>query len=214
MATIKTDIKALDSFWNLGLKPGGLIIISARPGMGKTSFLLSIGERISQNHRTQLISLENTIGRLKQNNIPDSILLDDSLEYNVELLSELIFQNKPEVVLIDYIQLMNGDKEKLIKDLKNIAVKFNICIIATSQISRETDYRSDKRPIIEDLTSSGKMFNADSISCIDNLTFSYRNNYYNGDSQKPDTIELFQYFSGNKKVVLLDWLSLHKNGGN
>jgi replicative DNA helicase len=214
MATIKSDIKALDSFWNLGLKPGGLIVISARPGMGKTSFLLSIGERISQNHRTQLISLENTIGRLKHNILPDSILLDDSPEYNIELLSELILQTKPEIVLIDYIQLMNGDKENLIKDLKNIAEKFNICIIVTSQISRKPDYRSDKRPIIEDLTNSCKMFNADTISCIDNLTFLYRNNYYNGDSQKPDTIELIQYFSANKKVVLLDWLSLHKNEDN
>lgn len=204
----------MDSFWNLGLKPGGLIIISARPGMGKTSFLLSIGERLSYNHRTQLISLENAIGPLKQNNIPGSILIDDSLEYNVELLSELIFQNKPEVVLIDYIQLITGDKEKLIKDLKNIAVKFNICVIATSQICREPDYRSDKRPIIEDLTNSCKMFNADTISCIDNLTFFYRDNYYNGDSQKSDTIELIQYFSGNKEVVLLDWLSLHKNEDN
>jgi replicative DNA helicase len=214
MATIKTDIKALDSFWKLGLKPGGLIVISARPGMGKTSFLLSIGERLSQNHRTQLISLENTIGRLKHKNIADSILLDDSLEYNVELLSELIFQNKPEVVLIDYIQLMNVDKEKLIKDLKDIAEKFKICIIATSQISREPDYRSDKRPIIEDLTTSGKMFNSDNISYIDSLTFLYSDNYYKGDSQKTDTIELIQYFSVNKMVVRLDWLSLHKNEDN
>lgn len=211
---IKTGIKKLDSFWNLGMKSGGLIVISARPGMGKTSFLLSIGKRISQNHRTQLISLENAIGRLKQNSITDSILLDESPEYSVELLLELILQNKPEVVLIDYIQLMNGDKENLIKELKNSAVKFNICIIVTSQISREPDYRSDKRPIIEDLTTSCKMFNADTISCIDNLTFFYRDNYYNRDSQKTDAIELIQYFSGIKKVVQLDWLSLHKNEDN
>jgi replicative DNA helicase len=39
---ITTEIKELDSFWNLGMKPGGLIVIAARPGMGKTSFLLSI----------------------------------------------------------------------------------------------------------------------------------------------------------------------------
>lgn len=211
---IKTDIKELDSFWNLGMKPGGLIIISARPGMGKTSFLLSIGERISQNHRTQLLSLENSIGRLKRNNIPDSILLDDSPEYNVELLSELILQNKPEVVLVDYIQLMNGNKENLVKDLKTIALKFNICLIVTSQISREPEYRSDKRPIINDLTNSSKMFNSDNISYVDNLTFFYRDHYYNRDSQTPDTIELIQYIFGNKKVVHIDWSSLNKNKEN
>ena len=213
---IRTENKELDSFWNLGMKPGGLIVIAARPGMGKTSFLLSIGERISQKHKTQLISLENSISRLKQNNISDSILIDDSPENNVELLSEIISQNKPEVVLIDYIQLMTGNRENLIKDLKTIAVKFNICLIVTSQISREPEYRalSDRRPIVNDLTTSGTLFNSDNISYIDNLTFFYRDHYYNRDSQKPDTIELIQYDYGNKKVIQLDWLSLHKNEEN
>ncbi len=213
---IRTENKELDSFWNLGMKPGGLIVIAARPGMGKTSFLLSIGERISQKHKTQLISLENSISLLKQNNISDSILIDDSPESNVELLSEIISQNKPEVVLIDYIQLMTGNRENLIKDLKTIAVKFNICLIVTSQISREPEYRafSDRRPIINDLTTSGTLFNSDNISYIDNLTFFYRDHYYNRDSQKPDTIELIQYDYGNKKVIKLDWLSLHKNEEN
>ena len=213
---IRTENKELDSFWNLGMKPGGLIVIAARPGMGKTSFLLSIGERISQKHKTQLISLENSISLLKQNNISDSILIDDSPESNVELLSEIISQNKPEVVLIDYIQLMTGNRENLIKDLKAIAVKFNICLIVTSQISREPEYRalSERRPIINDLTTSGTLFNSDNISYIDNLTFFYRDHYYNRDSQKPDTIELIQYDYGNKKVIKLDWLSLHKNEEN
>ncbi len=213
---IRTENKELDSFWNLGMKPGGLIVIAARPGMGKTSFLLSIGERISQKHKTQLISLENSISRLKQNNISDSILIDDSPENNVELLSEIISQNKPEVVLIDYIQLVTGNRENLIKDLKAIAVKFNICLIVTSQISREPEYRalSERRPIISDLTTSGTLFNSDNIAYIDHLTFFYRDHYYNRDSQKPDTIELIQYDYGNKKVIQLDWLSLHKNEEN
>ncbi len=213
---IRTENKELDSFWNLGMKPGGLIVIAARPGMGKTSFLLSIGERISQKHKTQLISLENSISRLKQNNISDSILIDDSPENNVELLSEIISQNKPEVVLIDYIQLMTGNRENLIKDLKAIAVKFNICLIVTSQIGRDPEYRalSDRRPIINDLTTSGTLFNSDNISYIDNLTFFYRDHYYNRDTQKPDTIELIQYDYGNKIVIQLDWLSLHKNEEN
>ena len=208
---IKTENKELDSFWNLAMKPGGLIVIAARPGMGKTSFLLSIGERISQKHKTQLISLETSVDRLKQNKLSDSILIDDSPENNVELLSEIISQNKPEVVLIDYVQLMSGNAENLIKDLKTIAVKFNICLIVTSQISREPEYRLDRRPIINDLTIGGKLFNSDNIAHIDSLTFFYRDNYYNRDSQEPDTIELIQYDNGNKKVIQLDWLSLHKN---
>ena len=205
---IKTENKELDFFWNLGLKPGGLILIAARPGMGKTSFLLSIGDRISQNHKTQLISLENSVSRLQQNNISDLILIDDSPENNVELLTEIFSKNKPEVVLIDYIQLMTGNRENLIKDLKTMAVKFNICLIVTSQISREPEYRSDKRPIINDLTTNGKLFNSDNISYIDNLTFFYRDHYYNRDSLKPDTIELIQYDKGNMITIQLNWSSM------
>ena len=205
---IKTENKELDFFWNLGLKAGGLILIAARPGMGKTSFLLSIGERISRNHKTQLISLENSVSRLKQNNISDLILIDDSPENNVEHLTEKLSKNKSEVVLIDYIQLMTGNRENLIKDLKTMTVKFNICLIVTSQISREPEYRSDKRPIISDLTTNGTLFNSDNISFIDNLTFFYRDNYYNRDSQKTDEIELIQYDKGEMKKIQLNWSNL------
>ena len=44
---------------------------------------------------------------------------DDSTENNVELLTEIFSQNKPEVVLIDYIQLMTGNRENLIKDWRS-----------------------------------------------------------------------------------------------
>lgn len=61
--------------------------------MGKTGFLLSIGNRIAQKHKTQLISLENSLKRVNQYNLSDSILINDSYEINVERLSELIAKN-------------------------------------------------------------------------------------------------------------------------
>ena len=205
---MKTENKELNSFWSLGMKPGGLIVIAARPGMGKSSFLLSIGKQISKHHKTQLISLETSIQYLKHKNLSDSILIDDTPWINLDRLSEIILQNKPELVLIDYLQLMIDNREDLIKELKNIAVKFNICLIVTSQIGREPEYRSDKRPIINDLTTNGKLFNSDNISFIDNLTFFYRDHYYNRDSQKPDEIELIQYDKGNMITIQLNWSSL------
>lgn len=35
---INTEIRELDSFWNSGLKPGGLIVIAARPEWVKLVF--------------------------------------------------------------------------------------------------------------------------------------------------------------------------------
>jgi replicative DNA helicase len=205
---IKTGNKELDLFWNLGLKPGGLVLIAARPGIGKTSFLLSIGNQISKHHKTQLISLETSASNLKTKNISDSILIDDSPAVNIEQLSEIISQNKPEIVLIDYIQLMTGNRENLLQDLKAIAVKFKVCLIVTSQIGREPEYRSDRRPIINDLTVGGSLFNINNLTYIENLTFLYFDSYYNRDSQKPDEIELIQYDEVNMKKIQLNWSNL------
>jgi len=207
---IKTENKELNSFWNLGLKPGGLIVIAARPGMGKTSFLLSIGSQISRHHNTQLISLETSAIRLKQKSISDSIMVDDSPEINLDRISKIILQNNSEVVLIDYIQLMTGNSNNIIIDLKNIAVKYNVCIIVASQIRRDLEYRAitDRRPIISDLTASGSIFNSDSVAYIDNLTFLYRDSYYDKDSQKSDKIELIKYDKENMLKIELDWESL------
>ncbi len=207
---IKTENKELNSFWNLGLKLGGLIVIAARPGMGKTSFLLSIGSQISRHHNTQLISLETSDIQLMQKSISDSIMVDDSPEINLDRLSKIILQNNPEVVLIDYIQLMTDNSNNIIIDLKNIAVKYNVCIIVASQIRRDLEYRAitDRRPIISDLTASGSIFNSDSVAYIDNLTFLYRDSYYDKDSQKPDKIELIQYDKENMLKIELDWESL------
>lgn len=207
---IKTENKELNSFWNLGLKLGGLIVIAARPGMGKTSFLLSIGSQISRHHNTQLISLETSDIQLMQKSISDSIMVDDSPEINLDRLLKIILQNNPEVVLIDYIQLMTDNSNNIIIDLKNIAVKYNVCIIVASQIRRDLEYRAitDRRPIISDLTASGSIFNSDSVAYIDNLTFLYRDSYYDKDSQKPDKIELIQYDKENMLKIELDWESL------
>jgi replicative DNA helicase len=204
---IKTENKELNSFWNLGLKPGGLIVVAARPAMGKTSFLLLIGSQISKHHKTLLISLETSAIGLKQKSISDSILVDDSPEIDLGRLLKVISQYQPEVILIDYIQLMTGKAKNLIIDLKNIAVKSNVCVIVASQIRRDPECRAitDRRPIISDLTAGGSIFNSDSLAHIDNLTFLYRDSYYGGDSQKADKIELIQYENENMFKVQFDW---------
>lgn len=213
---IKTGNKELDTFWKSGLKPGGLIIISGRPGMGKTTTLLSIGKRIAEEHKTLLISLEIPIRLLKKwkdcgSNPTFLFDIDDTPQINLERLSEKIIQHSPSVVLIDYIQLISGNRDELIRGLKTIAVKFNICIIASSTLGREPEYRLDKRPIITDLTASeGTDFNSSDIDYaeivyIDNLTFIYRDEYYNRNSQKRNKIEFIRYDKQNIEVIELDW---------
>lgn len=89
-----------------------------------------------------------------------------------------------EMFYLDYIQLCraankmsgqdaNRDMSEVSRKLKQIALQLNIVIFALSQLSRECEKRSDKRPILSDLRDSGAIeANADVV-----LLF-YRDEYY------------------------------------
>ena len=78
-----------------------------------------------------------------------------------------IQENGVKVIIIDYLQLMSsfrhrGNRENEIsyisRELKNMAKEFNVCVIASSQLSRAIENRSGaegKRPLLSDLRDSG-----------------------------------------------------------
>jgi len=68
------------------------------------------------------------------------------------------------LVMLDYIQLMEGDSDnrqeavgKNTRMLKNAARDFNIPLIALSQVSRASSVRDDKKPRMSDLRDSGQI---------------------------------------------------------
>ena len=87
------------------------------------------------------------------------------------------------LVIIDYLQLMTGDKSKdanrtneissISRGLKKLARELNITIIALSQLSRAVEQRDDKRPILSDLRESGSI-----EQDADLVVFAYREAYY------------------------------------
>ena len=99
--------------------------------------------------------------------------------------------DKPHVVFIDYLQLLNSDKaqserrldiEKISRDLKIIAKENNCVIIALSQLSRGVENRQNKRPMLSDLRESG------SIEQDANMVmFLYREDYYDEMLQDRET---------------------------
>ena len=84
-----------------------------------------------------------------------------------EIKTILLEQNTLGLVIIDYLQLMQGSNfrqgnrvqelSQITRDLKNLAREFNIPIIALSQLSRNVDTRVDQRPILSDLRESGSI---------------------------------------------------------
>jgi len=79
----------------------------------------------------------------------------------------LFEQGQIDLVIIDYLQLMQSPKSKMenrvqelsliTRALKNLARQFNIPIIALSQLSRNVENRLDKKPILSDLRESGSI---------------------------------------------------------
>ena len=127
---ISTGYNNLDAAWGY-LKKSQLILVAARPGMGKTTFLVNIGKRIANNHAVLLISLEqskiNMIKRYGELNFT----INDSPEFNIEKLKDAIIESNCEIILIDYIQLIDGVRNNIINSLKALAIELNVCVSAS-----------------------------------------------------------------------------------
>jgi replicative DNA helicase len=69
--------------------------------------------------------------------------------------------------------------------LKLLAREFKVPILALAQLSRKLEERQDKRPINSDLRDSGAI-----EQDADSIVFIYRDDYYNQQSDKPNTAEI------------------------
>ncbi|MEE9314941.1 MAG: replicative DNA helicase [Rhizobiaceae bacterium] len=87
-----------------------------------------------------------------------------------------------DVLIIDYIQLMTGNKRtdnrvqeitEITTGLKALCKELNVPIIALSQLSRQVENRDDKRPQLSDLRESGSI-----EQDADVVMFVYREEYY------------------------------------
>lgn len=219
---VPSGFTALDQVTG-GWQKSDLIIVAARPSMGKTAFILTAvrNAAVQKNKAVAIFSLEMSSLQLTNRLLSGEAELNSDklrkgylneadwkqLHAKIGLLSQApIFiddtpalsilelrgkcrrlkqQHNIELIVVDYLQLMQGSTDKggnreqeisqISRALKNIAKELNVPVIALSQLSRAVETRGgDKRPMLSDLRESGSI-----EQDADMVMFLYRPEYYN-----------------------------------
>ena len=98
------------------------------------------------------------------------------------------------LIVIDYLQLMTGggnpenrqlEVSEISRNLKILARELEVPIVALSQLSRQLEARSDKRPMLSDLRESGSL-----EQDADVVMFLYRDEVYNPESPDKGSAEV------------------------
>ena len=210
-----------------GFQRGDLIIVAARPSMGKTAMCLNIAANIAApGLPVAIFSLEMSqlqlayrltsahaqieTSRLRAGKVAEKewtrlgegiagqaqwpVYIDDTpspgLSHIVSQCRRLKAQKGDlGMVFIDYLQLMDGTQgggkgenesqqlAKLTRRLKMMARELDAPVVVLSQLSRGVESRTDKRPVMSDLRSSGAIEqDADVVMML------YREEYYTPDT--------------------------------
>jgi replicative DNA helicase len=200
---VPTGLPHLDQMTG-GWQKGDLIILAARPSMGKTSMAMNMGLAAAKaGKKVRIFSLE-----VRAQNLVDKMILSyldiDSNDYRLGYITASQWEtiegarklvgglpvriddhssstfphmkavvrgdiragNKPDLVIIDYLQLATPEKgnrnynrenevAQMSRAAKAIAKDLDIPVILLSQMSREVEKRKGNRPQLSDLRESG-----------------------------------------------------------
>lgn len=116
------------------------------------------------------------------------------------------------LIVIDYLQLMqtghrveNRTTEvgEISRAMKIMAKELNVPVVCCAQLSRASEQRQDKRPMLSDLRESGSI-----EQDADIVIFLYRESYYNRDSEDTNTAECIvaKNRHGTTGTIKLQWL--------
>lgn len=215
-----------------GFQKGDMILIAARPSMGKTAFAMNIAQyaAIRNNNSVAVFSLEMSkeqlayrmlcseanidMLKLRTGNLDDDdwvrlaqsagplasakLFIDDTPGISItEIRSKcrrLKIEYGLDLIIIDYLQLMQGriktenrqqEVSEISRSIKALAKEMDTPVIALSQLSRAPEARADHRPMLSDLRESGSI-----EQDADVVSFLYRDEYYNKESEKKNIAEV------------------------
>ena len=246
---LSTGLMDLDRQIN-GLNRSDLLLVAARPAMGKTAFALNLCLNVAKKYdktvamfslemsreqlAMRLLSIESFVdgkklqtGKLSPeewNKISmaatalsqTDIRVDDNPSITVaEMNAKCRRLDNLGLIIIDYLQLMNGSGygkggdsrvnvvSEISRSLKIMAKDLNVPVICLSQLSRGPESRTDKRPMLSDLRESGAI-----EQDADSVMFLYRDEYYNPNTEEKGVAECIvaKNRHGEVGTVKLQWV--------
>lgn len=112
-ARITTGMRELDRVLGGGIVPGSLILVGGDPGIGKSTLLLQVCQKLSKDKNVLYISGEESPAQIKlrANRMGD---FNENLkllcETNLDMIRSVIENKRPELVIIDSIQTMYSEE--------------------------------------------------------------------------------------------------------
>ena len=183
---VSTGFPTLDQMTG-GLQTGDLIVVAARPGLGKTAFSASVAKHISLKEKLPVAWFPMEIEGTSKLDLSDLSAATRTLHEQHGQLG---------LVVVDYLQLMcdlkhDGEScatelSKILCGLKLLAKDLRCPVIVLSQVNRSVEVRRDKRPMLSDLREVGAIeLHADVVMIV------YRDNYYyRNSSRDPEVVEI------------------------
>ena len=246
---LSTGMRDLDAKIN-GLNRSDLLLLAARPAMGKTAFALNLCLNVAKKYdktvamfslemsreqlAMRLLAIESFVdsqkmatGKLSEDEwtklcmasaalSQTDIRVDDNASITVaEMSAKCRRVENLGLVIVDYLQLMNGSgygkggdsRVNVVSDisrsLKIMAKDLNVPVVCLSQLSRGPEGRTDKRPMLSDLRESGAI-----EQDADEVLFLYRDEYYNPNTEDKGVAECIvaKNRHGEVGTVKLQWI--------
>ena len=220
---LPTGFRDLDELLQ-GLQKGNLVVVAARPGIGKSSFVTNIARNVAvdSGKPVAMVSLEMSrmeIGmrllcgeaRVPQDKVRRAMVAPEDWGRIVEAaetldrapiwivdsgnVTILDIRSKARklaarneglgLIIVDYLQLMTSHQRvesrqqeiaEISRSLKLLAKELEIPVMAVSQLNRDPEKRTDKRPQLADLRESGAIEQDSDV-----VMFIHREDVYNRD---------------------------------
>lgn len=203
-----------------GLGAGEFVVIGARPGVGKTQFLVNVALHISLNQPVAFFSCDVSLKVLSKrfisavSGIPiikidrhdlcdddkekltncteefkkHQLFINEGNELTIQALrltcEEAVREHGVKLIILDNLHYLCKSHNRyareleinyICQELRKIATEFDVCLVASSQLSRSVEYRGGtKVPTLSDLRESGAIEQE-----ADKVLFLYSASYYN-----------------------------------